>query len=280
MRQHQHQCRLQTYEVTVPENLPGHAQPRLADLPSADYHLEKSRVSQAHVVTVGQGSRVAVLDSGATPDHPHGGLLEIGPSFIGGNGIDRNGHGTHVMGLVWQVAPMAEVVSVQVLNENNGGTWAGIVSGIRWCIEQGDIDIINLSLGATGDTPELRSVIDDAVAAGMVVCAASGNTGTDTKFYPAFYENVVAVGACDRTGDLWPFTSTGDIDTIAAGDTVLSNWLDGALARASGTSMACPIVSGIFALALSVDSYPTLKPSEVADAAKAVRADLTYIPFL
>lgn len=264
-------CRACSCEVTVPELLPGHVEPAAARAISSDYyHLHKVQVPIAHGKTRGRRVRVAVLDSGVTPNHPDNGKLEVGTSFVG-NGTDRHGHGTHVAGLVFQVAPEAEVLSLQVLNENIGGSWLAVADAVKHAADEG-VDIINMSLGGTFDSPDMKEAVDYARNRDVVIVAASGNTGDDTEFYPAFYENVIAAGACDRFGNLWPLTTRGDIDSIAPGEQVLSSSINGGLVRMSGTSMAAPIVSGVLALAMSVRLFPVdqLYGGDLIDAALAV----------
>src|SRR3712207_9142629 len=77
---------------------------------------------------------------------------------------------------------------------------AGIVDNInvaiKWVVDRG-VDVINMSLGIrhTGGGLPHEDVIRYALDRGVSVVAASGNDGTDPKYYPGALPGVVAVGA-------------------------------------------------------------------------------------
>jgi serine protease len=129
-------------------------------------------------------------------------------------------------------------------------------------------DVINLSLTTSGDDPVLRSAVDAATAAGVLVVAAAGNTGGNGFLSPAGFPNVMSVAATDRLGNPPRYSNFGPTVAIAApgGDTrhdrdadgvadgILSTLLPGAqdYALMQGTSMASAHVSGVAALLLGV----------------------------
>jgi len=102
---------------------------------------------------------MAILDTGV--DHEHedlkGRVIE-GKSFIGGDPIDRHGHGTHVAGIAGAVTnndvgiagvdKNARILPVKVLNDGGWGTYADVAQGIIWAADN-DADVINMSLGGS-----------------------------------------------------------------------------------------------------------------------------------
>lgn len=137
-----------------------------------------------------------------------------------------------------------------------------LAAAIKWAHKQG-LDIINLSLGArTSLGPLVARAIDEAYKS-VAIIAAVGNAGpsVDTVCYPAKYWNVIGVGAVHRNYEIADFSSRGpknpsayveeNVELVAPGVDILSNKLgagDQDLMPLSGTSMACPIVTGICAL--------------------------------
>jgi subtilisin family serine protease len=242
----------------------------------------------AHAVTRGDSQvRVAVLDTGVNASHPElAGKVVAQADFVDLAGMDTSqfvgdflgvdsnaddelGHGTHVAGIVagqglqmkQGVVPDCRLIAVRVLATLRDGDklqGAGIVDNInpaiKWAVDQG-ADVINMSLGIrhTGGGLPHQDVIRYALAHGVSVVAASGNDGTDTKYYPGALPGVVAVGAVDQEGHVAPFSSWGaPITVVAPGVNVLSSFAHGRYAVASGTSQASPCVAGSVALLKSV----------------------------
>ena len=80
------------------------------------------------------------------------------------------------------------------------------------------VKVINLSLGSEGFSQTVKSAIDRAVSAGIVVVAAAGNAGKGTVEFPANQSNVLAVGALDQRKEKTSYSNTGsDLDFVAPG---------------------------------------------------------------
>lgn len=197
-----------------------------------------------------------------------------------GDGQSRssNFHGTHVAGIVAArdntqgvvgVAHLADLIPLRVLGEAGTGSLDDLIEAIDWAASQGEIDVINLSLGAGAGSQQLEDAVNAAHNAGKLVVAAAGNQGTDTAVYPAAYANVVGVGAVDANGVRASYSNIGmSVDLVAPGgdasrdanldsraDLVTSAWgtdeegefVPGYVGL-QGTSMAAPHVAGVFAL--------------------------------
>lgn len=156
-------------------------------------------------------------------------------------------------------------MSVKVLDDNGFGDWAIIANGIVWASDNG-ADVISLSLGGAGFQESLESAINYSVENGSVTIAASGNINTQMDFYPASYEQCIAVGAlspcnerkspnsCDGE-NYWGSTYGDQIDVVAPGVRIFSTGKRaGYWTEFNGTSSACPHVAGIAGLLLSYDS--------------------------
>lgn len=211
--------------------------------------------------STGKGVNVAVIDTGIDMQHPDladnvkGGYNSVNPDE---SPQDDQGHGTHVAGTIAAVpnnkgvigvAPHANLYAVKVLDKDGGGTYSTIIAGIDWAVENG-MHIANMSLGGPS-APPLEKAVKRAYAAGLIIVAASGNSGPDADVSaPASYKETIAVTASTPENGLAEFSSTGkEVDVIAPGQKVLSTWPDSKLAELSGTSMASPHVAGLAALA-------------------------------
>ncbi len=226
----------------------------------------------------GEGVKVAVLDTGIDTDHPDlREAVEDAVDFTGEGVEDRNGHGTHVAGIVGArrngagfagVAPKCRLLVAKVLNDAGAGTHAWIVRGIDWAVEKG-ADILSMSLGSGSHSPELHAAVHRALAAGRIVVCAAGNDGAlqvNGIGYPGRYGSVITVAAHDRWGQPTGFSSRGgEIDVMAPGERIWSTWKDGRYAELSGTSMATPFVAGLAALILAKHRGPGPHRTPVRD---------------
>lgn len=223
------------------------------------------RVNAPQVHSAGQwgtGVRVAILDTGIRYTHEDLNVYGGYDTFGYGNYNDGNGHGTHVAGTVAAlnntvgvlgVAPSARLYAVKVLNDQGSGSYSNIISGIQWAINN-NMDIINMSLGGTAGSTALKDACDAAYNAGILLVAAAGNNGissgsTECISYPARYSSVMAVGATTSSNTRASFSGTGStLEIMAPGYNILSTTYNGGYGTMSGTSMACPHVTGVAAL--------------------------------
>ena len=133
-----------------------------------------------------------------------------------------------VASLCWQGV---WILPLKVFPENATGGGYGadsvdIADAIMYCIYRGDVDVINMSLGALYGWEIMRYAVAQAVAAGIVVVAAAGNSwgaGPYPPLYPAAYEGVICVGATGYTDIISWFSNRGRaVDIVAPGESILS----------------------------------------------------------
>ncbi|MDE8653576.1 subtilisin-like serine protease QhpE [Novosphingobium album (ex Liu et al. 2023)] len=145
--------------------------------------------------------RIAVVDSGVQPDHPHilAGQLDPGigvardGTLLEGATPDRLGHGTAVTAAIQQWAPQARCVTVRVFDEALRASPRALVAAIDWCVAAG-VDLVNLSLGTThaAHGPVFAAAAARAVQAGVVLVAARDVDGTPC--FPGALPQAIGVG--------------------------------------------------------------------------------------
>jgi subtilisin family serine protease len=226
----------------------------------------------AHVT--GKGVRVGVVDTGVNMSHLDlAGNVKAGFDAISETeGVeDDNGHGTHVAGIIAAadngfgvvgVAPEAHIYAAKSFDSKGKGMASDIIQGIAWCMEQG-VRVINMSFGTVDSGKALELAISKAAEAGILLVAASGNTGgQNSVLYPARDPHVVAVAASTKDDQIAAFSSSGpEVDITGPGTDVYSTYTGQRYKTLSGTSMACPHVTGVAALVLS--GVPDLSAKEV-----------------
>jgi major intracellular serine protease len=213
----------------------------------------------------GKGIVVAVLDTGISKNHPFlkDSIID-GKDFSGkGDYEDGNGHGSHVSGIIKQVAPNVDLLIGKVLDDEGGGSYQSIIDGVNWATnyvgENGErTRIINMSLGGAFHSKELEEAILNAVSKGILVVVASGNEGNhwDNKYefsYPALYNECITVGAIDEKNRMAGFSNEHlQLDVVALGVNVKSTYKNEGYAILSGTSMATPHISSALALIIKI----------------------------
>ncbi|MDQ2856861.1 MAG: S8 family serine peptidase [Acidobacteriota bacterium] len=191
-----------------------------------------------------------------------------------GNPMDQNGHGTHCAGIIgaeggnnegitgvnWTV----QIMPLRFMDASGSGTTKDAIEAINYVIDRRkagvNVRIISASWGSTQKSRALEDVIKKAYEAGILFVAASGNASVDNDrnpHYPSSYNvgNVISVAALDRNDQLTSFSNFGakSVHIGAPGKDILSTWLDHEFRKASGTSMATPVVAGVAALVLAND---------------------------
>ncbi|MEK7565347.1 MAG: S8 family serine peptidase [Patescibacteria group bacterium] len=223
----------------------------------------------------GKEINVAILDTGVSASHPDlVSNIKDCKDFTRGSVPrsaceDKNGHGTHVAGIiagnggfdtkgVWGIASEANLLVYKVCR-NDGTCWADdVASALDYAITTSKTNIVFIGLGGNNESSVLKNSIDSALNKNVLVITGVGNDGPDKASidWPAAYKNIVSVGALTEDGIVATWSSRGvndgdyikeerEISFVAPGVNVESTWVDGSYRFLSGTSMAAAYVAGI-----------------------------------
>lgn len=266
--------------------------------------------------TVGAGVTVGVIDTGVSK-HPDlviaGGANTVPGENRNDFGDNGRAHGTHVAGIIAArgkppaglrgVAPGVTLRAYRVFAKGQGSASSfAIAKAIDVAVAE-KCDLINMSLGTGTQDPVLKAAVDDARAAGSVCIIASGNDDRGPVSFPAREGNALAVSALGRKGTfpasaaaadevgapygtdkanfVANFSNVGpEIDLIGPGVGIMST-VPGSYAEISGTSMACPAVTGAAARVIAGTSVIKAKRNARRSEAivKAVLASATSLGF-
>lgn len=121
------------------------------------------------------------------------------------------GDGWLSKGMYRGIAPDADVVLIKVMDTRSGRiSRESITRGLRWAIDHSlefGIRIISLSVGDDEPAPLAESPVDqaveEAVAKGIVVVAAVGNTPDKPVLPPASSPSAITVGGVNDQNEMW-----------------------------------------------------------------------------
>ncbi|MFB8167040.1 S8 family serine peptidase [Kitasatospora purpeofusca] len=225
---------------------------------------------------------VAVIDSGIDYTHPDLDVVRrvncVGVTACVENaGMDDNGHGSNVAGIVGGldngigyvgVAPGARLWSVKALDAKGSGSSEEIVNAIDWVTAHADeIEVANISIGFNGTVQAVNDAVNRAISKGVVVVVSAGNDHRDVSNQsPANVPDAITVSSLSdgdgKPGGLGNFAwcnknnrNTDDtlsdysnfgrgVDIAAPGDCIRSTYKNGGWSNYSGTSQAAPHVAG------------------------------------
>ena len=235
--------------------------------------------------------RIAFLDSGISLKHLDAAQVEAGENFVfpEEDTDDRIGHGTATAGIVLGseelglagVCPQATVVPLVCYDSYPSGVRASggaetLAAAIYAAVDRYDCRILNISMGTTEDSAQLRAAVEYALAQGAVIVSAVGNSNRSAPqsvYYPAAYDGVIGVGAADgeRAAD---FSQRHGVDVLAQGVSLetVTHRNAAEVSLRSGTSYACAYVSGLCAALLRDD--PSLRAEKVCRSLFASAKDL------
>ena len=259
----------------------------------------------------GAGTTVAIIDTGIDGAHASLDDLDddnstIDPKVIGfydpvnnpglTNGTevfpyDDQGHGSHCAGTTAGtgapnydhigMAPQANLVGVKVLDAGGSGSFATVMAGMQWTVDnryQFNIRAASMSLGGPGAIEWTSSEEDsvnrygnEMVRAGIALFIAAGNNGVSAQIgTPGSAGDVITVGALDKNSAIAVYSSQGPTEEgrikpnlAYVGSSVMSVAFNTGdqYTDMSGTSMATPGAAGVAALMLQAN--PDLSPFDV-----------------
>lgn len=264
---------------------------------------------------------VAILDSGIKLNHPEfEGRIWQNPLDPDGNGdgdmngliddfrgwdfanednnpSDDVGHGTNIAGIFGAIGDNdigyagidwhCTIMPLKILDHNNSGFYSWWISAIYYAVEHG-ARVLNMSVGGQSFSKAMEEAVDFAYQNGVTITASMMNTNTDSPYYPAAYENVIAVGSVDPDDSrsvpfFWDPQSGSNygnhIDVVAPGnyifgpDNVSNTNYNGYW---GGTSQATGYVTGIVSLLLAHN--PLLFPDQIREIVEGSAEDMVGKP--
>lgn len=230
----------------------------------------------------GKGVKIAILDTGIADHIAFKNTIErINLVALSADASAINGHGTSVASLIFSnnplapgIAPGATPLSIRIADDNGNSSSFLIAQGIIAAVD-GGAQLINISLGGSGQSSMVESALAYAKQAGVVVVAAAGNGGVEGVMQPAASSSVIAVGAVDANNQHLAFSNTGsEISISAPGYAVNAAYPGDMAAVVTGTSFSSPIIAGTIAAAMSNSGSQTLT---AAQAVAAMNSNLNDI---
>jgi len=267
--------------------------------------LEKIGVPEARTQfgLLGTGVRVGIIDTGCDGKHPDlQGKVVAFKDFVDGKTetYDDQGHGTHCCGTIAGgnaggthigVAPEARLVVAKSLNAQGSGYDSWLLGAMEFMADpDGDPAtadapvVVNNSWGSSGNDTTFVDAVKAWLALGIVPAFAAGNSGPfgRTVGIPGGYLESFAVGSTSSWDWASVFSSRGPVtwdgvdhvkpDVAAPGSSIYSAKAGGGYTKLSGTSMACPHVTGV--IALMFQARPGLTVAQVRPALESTAKDL------
>jgi len=248
-------------ETTIPTLIPEYVCQSFSEV--YDWGLRDLHIPEIHKHTLGQGIKIAIIDSGKSNHFETIGNTIGAKNFSKEDSADdKNGHSSFVSGIIAAqknnegiigVAPEAKLLFAKAMDNAGRGDPSSLVNSIIWSIKK-QVDIISISAGMFFDFKPLKKAIRKAYERNIIIVAAVGNTSNrnyDVAF-PARYPEVIGVAAYDSKRKTAKFSSRGiNVSFAMPGVDIYSTWLNNQFCKNSGSSFACPIMSGICALILS-----------------------------
>lgn len=234
--------------------------------------------------TAGENVNVYIVDTGIDIKHTEfEGRALWGNNFVDNVNTDCNSHGTHVAGTVgsktYGIAKKSTLIAVKVLNCKGSGSYSGVIAGMEYVVKahkaNNRTSVVNMSLGGP-----VSAVVNNAVKEltknGIHVIVAAGNSNEDAcKSSPSSERSAMSVGATTKNNQIASFSNWGTcVDILSPGTEIKSTVPNQGTAILQGTSMASPLVAGVYALVLSEN--PKFSP-ELMKKLMTTRCSKNYI---
>lgn len=209
-----------------------------------------------------------VVSTGIYPAHTEfGGRAAVAYDALGGNGLDCNGVGTHMAGVIggarYGIAKDVKLRGVRVLDCNGSGSWSGVIAGINWITNNGvKPAVANIGLGGAANS-SVDTAVSNLVTRGITTVVPAGSSNANACNYsPARVPSAITVGAVNGTTKA-PYSNYGSCVDVYAPGTRTAAWIGSTTATntISGTTVSAAYVSGCIALYLG--GNPTATPTQV-----------------
>ena len=205
----------------------------------------------------------------------------VGWNFLNDDGGQDNdpddpaSHGTHVAGLaaartdngigISSISWNVKILPTSASSVNSGDAISRGLSSVVYLAENG-ADIINMSWGSDSTSKFQQDVMEYARGLGSLLVAAAGNESTSDLHYPSALPGMVSVASVGKTDRLALYSNFGiSVDVLAPGgagfNSIRSTTPPSNYGDKEGTSMASPVVAGVFALIKSL--YPSWSNEEL-----------------
>lgn len=202
---------------------------------------------------------IGLIDTSVTPSGTALDQFMLTPISVGGNGTSTASpaltstgltHGTAMYQTILNAISQAsgghtgsKILPVNVFDSSETATTWNVALGVQAAVDNG-ATVLNMSLGGSSDSSILNSVIQQAVADGIIIFAAAGNTPVNTPTYPAAIPGVNAVTALGAPGQLASYANYGSFVEMALPGTSIV-YQGGEAWEVQGTSPATAYATGV-----------------------------------